>query len=526
MQLSQIATLPKLALRLAPAMMIYAAWLPARPIPADVEAPENLELLAPMQVERLDNGMTFLLYPNDRAPIFSGVIKFDVGGKDEVPGKSGIAHMFEHMAFKGTTTFGSTDIEAELKALRVVEQSAYAHDNARNLALSKGLEGKELEAAIKPEKDAFLAAREAAAQYVVKDEFDAIYNREGANGMNATTSQDATTYFISLPSNRLPLWAAMESDRLLHPVLREFYSERDVVMEERRMRNDNSPFGKLWEATNASAYTAHPYGYPVIGWEEDIRNLKATNAQDFFSTHYTPGRGVGVLVGDFDVEETRELLREKFGRLPASPAGQLRNRIVPEPEQEGERRVSVELDATPILLMAWHKPCAPDPADVRSEVLEQVLTGGRSARWFEMFVKEQRIASDVGCFTGPGDYEPNMLMVYATPQGDTPLDAVEKAIREDLTALKDELIDGETLTRAKKMLRADTLREFETNMGLALSLAKMAQIGGDPWYLERRMNQLDAVTAEDLRGFVRAYLVDRNLTVGEIQRPEAPEAVK
>lgn len=487
------------------------------PAVADSPADGDWVLLEPMVVEQLDNGMTFLLYPTRRAPIFSGVIRYDVGGKDEVPGTTGIAHMFEHMAFKGTRHIGTTDWRAEQKALERLETAAYACDALREEIEALGLAPEAAEAQLAPVLKAFEDAKTSASAYVVKDEFDEIYNREGGSQMNATTGQDATTYFISLPANRIDLWAKMESERLGTPVMRDFYSERDVVKEERRMRTDNSPIGRLWELLNAMAFTAHPYALPTIGWEADIRNLKATDAYEFYRANYTPDRAVGVIVGDIDVEATRVLLRETFGKIPPRDPGLAARRMLPEPPQLGERRGNLELEATPFLMMGWHKPNSPDAADLRAEVLAQALTGGRSARWFERFVKQDRLAADLGLFTGPGDAQPNLLIAYASPQGETTLAEVEKALREDIGALHEELIDEATLARAKKTLRADTIRALETNLGLAQRLAETALISGDPYYLERRMRQLGAVTAEDLREFVREYLNDTNLTVATLQ---------
>ncbi|HOR26798.1 MAG TPA: pitrilysin family protein [Candidatus Sumerlaeota bacterium] len=500
--------------------------------PAAPEAPPDepeWTLLAPLRVVRLDNGMTFLLYPNDRAPIFSGVIRYDVGGKDEIPTQTGISHMFEHMAFKGTSRLGTTDYAAEQEALAEVERLAYAYDRLRNqLARDDSPTTARLDA-LRELAMQFQAAQAAAGQYVVKDEFDEIYSREGGSQMNATTSPDATTYFISLPANRLPLWARMESERLADPVPREFYREREVILEERRMRLDNSPLGRLWEITMATAYVAHPYGYPTIGWESDIANLKATEAMAFYRRHYTPDRAVGVLVGQFNPEEAEALLRETFGKLPPAPEDLAEHRIVPEPEQMGERRATLEFPATPALLLAWHKPPAPGKADVAAELLGQIVAGGRSARWFERLVKEERLAAEVHTFTGPGDREPNLFMIYATPQPGHTLDELEAALREEVRRVRTEPVSAEELERARKNLRADTIRALQTNLGLARTLAEYAQIGApapgeiDPWYLERRLHQLEGLTAGDLLAFAAEYLTDANLTVGSLTPPPSAE---
>jgi predicted Zn-dependent peptidase len=295
-----------------------------------------------------------------------------------------------------------------------------------------------------------------------------------------------------------------------------------VVLEERRMRRDSSPVGQLWELTMAAAFIAHPYRYPVIGWEADISRLKASEAFRFYETHYTPDRAVGAIVGDIDIEATRRLLRDTFGRiLPGE--GDAPPSIVPEPPQRGERRTTLRIEATPALLMAWHKPSAPHPDDVTAEALTQILTGGRSARWFEKFVKQERIAAELAIFTGPGDAEPNLLILYAAPRGETTLDALEESLRREVAGLTDAEFSPSELERAKKNLRADTIRALETNLGLARALAETASIGGDPYYLERRLRRLELVTADDLRAFARRYLTDENLTVGRLEPPAGAE---
>ncbi len=510
-----------LTLLLALVLAIPAAAAPAPEPPAEAQP---YELLAELEVVRLDNGMTFLLYPTRRAPIVSGVIRYDVGGKDEKPGQTGIAHMFEHMAFKGSSRIGTRDYAAEREVLDRLEAEALRLNELRRRLDRPDHDREQLEAELAATLQRLAELQAEAGQYVVSNEFDEIYNREGGTGMNAMTSADATTYFISLPANRLELWARMESERLLDPVMREFYSERSVVQEERRMRRDNSPVSQLWDLTLAVAFQASPYAYPVIGWEDDIARLTATEAREFYRTHYTPDRAVGVIVGDIDVDQTAQLLRDTFGRIPPRPDDLILPRIPSEPPQNGLRRAQLALDAQPTLLMGWHKPSAPHPDDLRAELLMQVVSGGRSARWFEKLVKQQRLAADVSAFSGPGEALDNLFMIYATPAGDTTLDQLEAAILAEVAQLAAEPVTEAEIERARKMLRADAIRGLETNMGMALQLASAAQIGGDPFYLEERLRQLERVTPAELQQFAAQYLVERNLTIARIAPPAAEQA--
>jgi predicted Zn-dependent peptidase len=269
----------------------------------------------------------------------------------------------------------------------------------------------------------------------------------------------------------------------------------------------------------ATAFVAHPYGYPVIGWESDIRNLKAVQAEAFFRANYTPDRAVGVLVGDLDVEATRKLLRETFGKIPARAPGAIQPRILPEPPQEGERRATLRLAATPTLLLGWHKPAAPDPADLTAELLAEVLTGGRSALWFEELVKRRQLAAEIETFTGPGDAQPNLFMAYAAPRGGVTLDELERAVREAVGQLRAAPVDPAALESAKKRRRAGLIRSLQDNRGLAFGLAETTQLTGDPHYLERRLRQLEGLTAADLQRFAVKYMTDDNLTVGRLEPP-------
>ena len=503
-----------------------AAWSSAStpPPPDDSVGEENWELLAPLVVERLDNGMTFLIYPNKRAPVFSAVIRFDIGGKDEWPGKTGLAHMFEHMAFKGTPTMGTSDWTAERAALEKVENAAIAYNRARFDPNLRDADAESIEQVLAPLREALEQVQADADQYVLEGELDKIYKHAGGVGLNASTSADATTYYISLPSNRLEMWGRIEADRIQQPVMRQFYRERDVVREERRMRRDNSPVGQLWELAMTTAFTAHSYRYPIIGWEEDIASLTATDADAFHDAYYTPDRAVGVIVGDVDPQEAREVLQRTFGQIPARDPDRIVPRhVVEEPAQMGERRAVLRREATPVLLMGWHKPNPPHRDDVYAEALGQVVTGGRGSRWFEELVKRRGLAAEVEMFTGPGDARPNQIMVYATARGETTLTELEAAIREEVARLRAEEVGEEELARAKKALRASAIRALETNMGLARTLSETALVSGDPYYLERRMQQLEAVTTADLLRFVQTYMLDDNLTVATLEPPVADE---
>src|SRR6201993_2718200 len=264
-------------------------------------------------LKTLPNGLTILICERPEAPVFSFYTLVDTGSVQDPMGKTGLAHMFEHMAFKGTDKIGTTNYAAEKEALAKVETAYAAYIAERDKSIGRDENKvKELE---KARKDAVAEAQ----KYVKPNEFGEIVEREGGEGMNANTSDDETNYFYSFPSNRLELWAYLESERFLHPVMREFYKERDVVVEERRMRTDSNPIGRLVEQFINTSFQAHPYHRPTVGWMSDLNSFSATDAQKFFDEYYIPSNMVVAVVGDVKASETIPIVEKYFGRLPTKP---------------------------------------------------------------------------------------------------------------------------------------------------------------------------------------------------------------
>ena len=323
-------------------------------------------------VKKLPNGLTVLIMERPEAPVFSFYTHVNAGSVQEVEGITGLAHMFEHMAFKGTDKIGTTNYPAEKAALAKVEETyaAYQAENEKEVGRDpKKVE--QLEAAWK-------AAIEGANQYVVPNQFGEIVESQGGVGLNASTDLDETLYYYSFPENRLELWAYLESERFIHPVLREFYKERDVVMEERRMRTDSSPQGRLLEQFLATAYTAHPYGRPVSGWPSDLRAFSATDAQIFFHKYYVPANVTIAVVGDVKAATAMPIIEKYFGRIPAGPEPEpLRTK---EPPQRAMRQVVLHDKSQPLYIEGYHRPDYRDPDDAVYDVLSDLLSKGRTSR--------------------------------------------------------------------------------------------------------------------------------------------------
>lgn len=462
----------------------------------------------------LDNGLHFIVVERREAPVVSFVTWANVGGVDAALGQTGIPHMFEHMAFKGTNTVGTKDFEQETEAMRAVDE-AY---EALRVERSKGRAADpdrlaELEAA-------FRQAESAAREWVVSNEFTEIIDREGAVGMNAGTGMDQTVYFYSLPSNKLELWFSLESDRFLNPVLREFYTERDVVMEERRMRTESNPFGRLIEEMITMSFKAHPYGLPNVGHMSDLQSITREQAEAFFDTYYPASNLTIAIVGDVDPVQARRLAETYFGRLPTKPAPS--PIASTEPQQLGERRVVIEEQSQPILMMGFHKGSITDPDNAVFTVMNDILSRGRTSRLYRRMVQEEKSAIQVGSLIGfPGEKYPHLMILYSVPSQGLTAEENEAVILEELDKLKAEPVSAEELARARTRARADLVRQLGSNTGLAQQMANYHVLTGDWKNLFTELEAIEAVTAEDIQRVAQTTFTSNNRTVALIRTASA-----
>ena len=459
----------------------------------------------------LDNGMRFLFVKRGEAPVFHGMIRFNVGGVDEVPGITGLAHLFEHMAFKGTPVIGTTDYDGEQKVLEAIDEVARAH--SREL----GKWGRGDEKRLEVLATQLEALQKLHKKYVKKDEFTQIYNTAGGKGLNATTSKDFTTYFLSLPENKLELWMLMESERLANPVMREFYLERDVVREERKMRTENSPGGALYEAFVTTAITAHPQRLPTVGWDSDIRTVTKEQAHRFYDAYYSPRNSVAALVGNFDMETAKAMARRYFGRLENK--GAIRQVTTKEPAQKGVRRVSVAYDAEPDMIVGWHKPTLPHPDQYVFDVLEDLLVTGRSSRLIKRLVKGRK-AGGVWAYQVPGERFDNLFCISATPLAGHTLEEMEQEIEAELDDLRENLVPARELEKVLNMVEARHIWSLKSNQGMASQLTRYQLLTGDWRGLEAYVQELRKVTPERIREVVRQYLSPEGRTIAHLVRRE------
>jgi predicted Zn-dependent peptidase len=468
-------------------------------------------------MKKLDNGLTVILVERHDAPVFAYATMVDVGSTQEVPGITGLAHMFEHMAFKGSDRLGTTDWEAERKALQRVEETYAAYNSARRAMT--GRDEQKLAALEKAWKDAIAEAD----KFVVNDEFSQIIDRAGGVGLNAFTSNDQTAYFFSAPSNRFELWAFLESERYRRPVFRQFYKERDVVNEERRMRVESSPFGRLLEEFTAAAFIAHPYGFSGVGWPSDLASISATDAEAFFRKYYVPSNMVIAIVGDLNPSEAWPVIEKYFGRLPKSPQPEPLATV--EPPQRAERTVILRETSQPIYIEGYHRPAATHPDSPTYDVIAMLLSSGRTSRLYTSLVRDKKIAANASGFNGfPGDKYPNLFAAFAVPTPGHTNDEVQAAIHAELERLKTEDVPADELASVKTRVKAGLVRRLDSNSGLALQLVSYQILYGDWRELFREVEAVDKVTPADIRRVANATFSPNNRTVGRIERIEAAKA--
>lgn len=460
------------------------------------------EMVAKVRTYTLSNGIKVIFYRRGEAPIFAGAVVVRVGGSDEKSGSTGISHMFEHMAFKGSKTIGTTDYGTERKLLHRLEEIAAESDSGNNLSAEQQVEWDRIHEQLR--------------SIWIADDFTVRYEKKGAVGQNATTDKEFTKYFVNLPRSAFEFWCRMESDRLRAPVMRQFYQERDVVLEERRMRFEDSPGGKLYELLLGVAYQRHPYRAPVIGYEEDIRALTATALEEFRKQYYVPSNIVISLVGRVDPDKDIKLVEEYFGGLPT---GEPIVRDIPkESEQQGQRRVDLSIKAFPEVIVAYRKPNYPHPDDPPITVMAQVFAGGKTSPLYKELVKRKQIAASIQQDEGPGAVYPNLLMFAGTVKAphnpDTFLRAFDKVVERFLR----NGVSQEALEIAQRAIGMQYLAHLSSNQSLALDFATSELTYGTwqasvEWY-----DKMLAVTVEDVERVARTYLKESQRTVATIER--------
>ena len=462
----------------------------------------------------LANGLHFIIFERHEAPVVSFRSYVNAGSVDDPGGETGIAHMFEHMAFKGTQTIGTKNYPLEKKAMDEVEHIYDDYDAERN----KGVKAD-------PQKLSNLqqqlkTAMEKADSYVIPNAYPELIEANGGVGMNAETGEDATQYFYNFPRNRLELWFLLESQRFYDPVFREFYKERDVVREERRERIESSPQGQLLEALVATAFEAHPYHNMAAGWASDIENFRLTEAIAFYKKYYVPGNITIGIAGDVDPKECRRLADKYFSILPSGPLPSGPRTI--EPPQKGEKRVEVESPAQPFMAIAYKRPNQLDKDDPVFDVLDEILSGERTGLMYTDLVRDKKIALAAGAdATFPGGKYPGLFLLFLVPNQGHTVEENEKECYRIIERLKTQKVSDETLERIKTKVRASLIRRLDSNSGMAEALTFYYVNYGDWRKLFTTIDDTDKVTADDVMRVAKKYLAPETRTVVYTVQPPA-----
>ena len=549
-------------MRLAPIAAAFAAVLAL--------APAALAQQVEPEILNLPNGMKFLLVPRHDQPntIAAGWLA-KVGSVNERPGITGISHFFEHMMFKGTDTIGTRDpqrdadyrarqkalrdkineltwaaqydryfkgdiadawdprndtpelarLRGELKKLMDEQQGKAGEDQIKALeaeiakndaSTPTGKQRKaDLEQQLKRLKD-----QQAALATIVKDEFDKIYSAAGGTGMNAFTSYDLTFYFINVPSNKFELWAWMESDRLDGSVFREFFSERDVVHEERRLRTESTPTGTFQEQFDSMFWMSSPYSWPVIGWTSDLNSYTMDEAMKYWNTYYRPNNLVGIVVGDFDPAKAKETIRTYFSRLqpgsaPPPPV------VTLEQEQKAEMRMLAEADTQPQVEIRYHTVPFQHKDSYALDVMSSILNG-RTGRLYKGMVEGSKIASEASAQQDSRKYG-GAFSFSAETKGDATPAQLEEAWYAELRKLQEQPVGAEELQKVKNQAMADSYRRLQNNFFLMIQLAQ-AEALGDWSEINKESAKVQAVTADDVKRVANAYFGKNNRSVATYVR--------
>lgn len=457
----------------------------------------------------LDNGLTFVVIERHDAPVISFHTYADVGAADEPIGQSGLAHLFEHLAFKGTTSIGTKDIESEMASIAREEEI---------------FEQIERERARRPRADTARIARlearldsveEQSKEYLSDGGYDQILERNGVSGLNAYTGADQTGYVYSLPSNKLELFFALESDRFLNPVFREFYTERDVVMEERRQRTESSPIGRLLEEFTTTAFKAHPYGIPTIGHMSDLERLSREDARAFFDKYYGPSNLTIGIAGDVDPARAKQLAEKYFSRLEGGeePIGV----STEEPEQISERRVIIREQSQPTVIMGWHRPSMFSDEAAVYDVLQDILTQGRTSRLYKTLVEEEKALRVQAFPSYPGSKYPTLFGIIGVPNREVGPEQLEEDIYTVLEDIKENGVSTEEVERAKTRARAQLVNSLDSNDGLAQSFSRMEELTGSWREVFQNLDAIQRVTAADVQRVAQETFQRSNRTVAMIK---------
>ncbi len=464
----------------------------------------------PVNYHTLKNGLRVIIVPDTNVAVVSCRLYYFVGSMYEGPGTSGLSHMYEHMLFKGTKIMGTTNYKKELKYMSSIDSiDAIICQHRQN-----GV----------PETDSLIAGfrkqifeiLEKHRKYIKKDEIWEMYLNNGGTHLNAWTGDDMTAYIVTLPQNKLELFCWIEADRMQNPVLREFYSERDVVTEERRMRYENRPMGKYWERLSAHFFIAHPYRIPTIGWMSDIRAYTRANLNDHVNRFYTPDNALIVFVGNVQPDASLTLIKKYFGPIPPATVPK-REIVTREPEPIGETRFTLYENVQPRIDIMYHTPGYPHNDLYNLDVIEGILSG-RSGRLYKRLVNEEKLCINAGAGNAYKLHN-SYFHVWAQPKTDADPEKIEAVLVDELNNLLTQPPSPKEMERIKNSIQKHFATRLKSLEGLSDQLAWFERLR--TWKdLIEYPKKIDAVTPSSIPATARQYLKPELKTIGILLQKE------
>lgn len=462
------------------------------------------EFQLPVTYDTLGNGLRMILVPDSNVAVVSCRLYYFMGSMYEGPGTSGLSHMYEHMMFKGTKRLGTSDYRKEvpiMKRIDALESRLIAIQNtgAQNSdSLKKNLQKQIMDQLDKQRK------------FIKNNEIWELYQNNGGTRLNAWTADDMTAYIVTLPKNKVELFYWIESDRMANPVLREFYSEREVVTEERRMRYDNRPIGRYWERLNAVFYLAHPYRLPTIGWMSDIRNYTRQKMEEHVRKFYTPDNALIVMVGNFDVNEAKKQIKRYFGAIPRAKIPK-QEVVTREPEPIGQTRFTVRDNGEPRMDIIFHIPGYPDDALNKLDIIEGIFSG-RSGRLYRRLVDKEGLCTDAGA-GNEFRLHNGSFHIWADLKNNTDPKKVEKIIFEELAKVSKKRPTQKEIIRITNEIRMSFVTGLKSLEGLSDRLAWFERLGDWKDLLEYP-EKIRAVKPEEIPAIAAKYLNPEYATIG------------
>jgi predicted Zn-dependent peptidase len=467
---------------------------------AALSAQELPELQKKIAEFSLANGLRVIVLERHDSPVIAFHTWVNVGSVDDPAGRSGMAHMLEHMAYKGSETLGTRNWVDEKKAMDAIEDAL----NKAEAEARKGAKADQIRV------DGLInqarVAAETAQRYSTSADYRRLLDDNGAVNPHAAAAATYTENSYSLPSNRAELWFAMEAQRLGHPVFREFYSERAALVEEYRQRVEGNPQRKMMTELLAAAFKVHPYRNPAVGWPGEIQTLRRPEAQEFFEKYYVPGNITMAMVGDITLAEARRLAEKYLGPMPAKP---LPPRVkTQEPLQTGPKTVVVELPGPPIVMVGYKRPSQFDKDDVAFDVLQIILSQGRSSMLYSDLVQEKRVTQQAqATATSPDGRYPSLFLFMLQPEPSRTVEDTHTALEDLLDHFKTTPLDPKVIARAKATGRANLIRRMDNDSEMAALLALHAGSFGDWHRLFTQLDDLSKLGAEDLQRAASRYFV-------------------